>query len=122
MANDKGSAGMIAQVGVILFFVIGFILLPLLPWAEIGLPTGAQLPPIVIGPFSIDLNALHLNGLYDAANSQLPQLVKKVQNDPNYQFCVYSFFLGMAMIASAIGLHLVGREESEEKTVLPAKK
>jgi len=125
MPKDNGSARMIASVGVIIFFVIGFILLPILPWAEIGgsnLPAGAHLPPIVVGPFSIDLNSLGLNGLYDAVSNQLPMVVKKVENDPNYQYYVYSFFLGVAMIAAAIGLHLMGREESEEKTVLPVKK
>src|SRR5262249_18630071 len=100
MANGKGSAGLAALHGVRIIFGIGFIVLPLLPWAEIGLPTGAQVPPIVIGPFSVDVSVFH--GLFDAANAQLPALVKKVQNDPNYQYYVYSFFLGVAMIAASI--------------------
>jgi len=107
-------------VGTGLFFVAGFILLPLLPWAEIGLNVGEALKPVTIGPFSLDLKPL--NGLYETVFSALPERLKNLKDDPNYPFYIYSFFLGIAMTCAAIGLALVGREEAEEKTVLPAKK
>jgi hypothetical protein len=114
MANK--STGQIANIGVLLFFGVGFLLLPMLPWAELGLTSG----PAQIGPFTISLSAL--DGLYKAAFDVLPERLKTLKDDPNYSFYVYSFILGLAMISASIGLNLVGREESEEKTILPVKK
>jgi hypothetical protein len=34
----------------------------------------------------------------------------------------YALFMGLAMVAAAIAIVIVGREEAEEKTVLPVKK
>ncbi len=48
-------------------------------------------------------------------------MVRAAQTDKNFPFYVYSSFLGLAMIAGAIALNFVGREETE-KTVLPTKK
>lgn len=114
MANK--STGLLATIGVLLFFGVGFLLLPMLPWAELGLKSG----PAQIGPFSVSFSAF--DGLYKAAYDGLPERLKNLKDDPNYSFYVYSFFLGIAMISASIGLNLVGREESEEKTILPVKK
>lgn len=40
----------------------------------------------------------------------------------NFPYYVYSVFLGLAMLAGAIAIQAVGREDSEEKTILPIKK
>ena len=101
--------------------IAGFGLLVLLVWAEMGLPSGTQAAILQIGPFSLDLNGLKV--LFDSVNGMLPAFVKKVQGDPNYNFYVYSFLLGIAFIVAGVGLHLLGREDDEEeKTVLPVKK
>jgi len=34
----------------------------------------------------------------------------------------YSFFLALALVVASIGIVLIGREEAEEKTILPVKK
>ena len=54
--------------------------------------------------------------------SSLLDVAHGVQNDPNFQFYAYFFFLGMALIAASVALIIVGREEPQEKTVLPIKK
>jgi len=40
----------------------------------------------------------------------------------NYGDYAYALFMGLAMVAAAIAIVIVGREEAEEKTVLPVKK
>lgn len=122
MSDKNESALMLTRVLAFVCAAACLLLAFFLPWAEIGLPFGDKLPSVAIGPFLIDLNAMHLNGWYDAAHGQLKDLPEKLKNDPNLKFYVYSFLLGVAMIAAAIGLNLIGREESEEKTVLPVKK
>lgn len=122
MASDNDAPKVTTIAGVALFTIAGFVLLALLPWAEIGMPTGAHLPAVVIGPFNLDLNAVPVHGLYDASAGFLNGMLTKLKNDPNASFYAYSFFLGIALIAAPIGLSLVGREEAEEKTILPVKK
>lgn len=74
----------------------------LMPWAELGFPE--PLP--------------QLTKLRQALAVQLPGA-----SDPQvFVYYVYSFFLGLALLSAAVGLWLEGREESEEKTILPVKK
>jgi hypothetical protein len=40
----------------------------------------------------------------------------------NFGDYAYVMFMGLAMVAAAIAIVIVGREEAEEKTVLPLKK
>ncbi len=45
-----------------------------------------------------------------------------LSQDPNFQYYIYALFLGLAMTVAAIAINVIGREDSEEKTVLPLKK
>jgi len=49
-------------------------------------------------------------------------LAGDLQKDQNFQYYTYAFFLCLAMTAAAVAINVVGREDSEEKTVLPLKK
>jgi hypothetical protein len=89
-----------------------------MPWAELGLPTTAQDFP---GPLKGLVTSLGLGGLFESVRQQVVNGILKVEHDPNFNFYVYSFFMGIAMIAAAIGICVVGREDAEEKTVLPSK-
>lgn len=89
-----------------------------MPWAELGLPTTAADFP---GPMKAMVEALGLTGLFESVRQQVVNGILKVEHDPNFNFYVYSFFMGFAMIAAAIGICVVGREDAEEKTVLPTK-
>jgi hypothetical protein len=46
----------------------------------------------------------------------------ELQKDANFQYYIYALFLGLAMTAAAIAINVIGREDAEEKTVLPLKK
>jgi hypothetical protein len=120
-SDDKnGSSGAIGAIGVLVFAGVCIILALVLPWAEIGLPATASAATFEFGPWNVSLGPLV--DLCKSISSTAGGLLKAGQNDPNFNFYVYSCFLGLAMTAAAIGLHLVGREESEEKTILPVKK
>ncbi len=47
---------------------------------------------------------------------------KALSSDPNFPYYVYSFFLALALSTSALAISIVGRLDSEEKTILPLKK
>jgi len=49
-------------------------------------------------------------------------LVGDLQKDQNFQYYIYALFLCLAMAAAAVAINVVGREDSEEKTILPLKK
>lgn len=58
----------------------------------------------------------------EPARQAVADLARHLQDDPNFQYYIYALFLGLAMTAAAVAINLVGREEAEEKTVLPLKK
>jgi len=96
-----------------------FVLTWFMPLAELGL-----LNPLDKMPPEIKAWA-ESSGFISTAQSlhqSILGLVAGIQSDPNFQYYVYALFLGLAMTAAAIGINVVGREESEEKTVLPVKK
>jgi hypothetical protein len=43
------------------------------------------------------------------------------KEDPNYQYYAYCLFLGLALIAAGVAIAVVGRLESEERTIIPQK-
>lgn len=43
------------------------------------------------------------------------------KEDPNVQYYAYSLFLGLALVAAGIAIAVVGRLESEERTIIPTK-
>jgi hypothetical protein len=86
---------------VALLGVLTLLLTFLMPWAELGLPPA--------GP---------LAGLQTA----LMEAYGSAHKDPNFQYWIYSLFLALALIAAALANHIVGREDAEEKLILPIKK
>ncbi len=88
------------SIVVVIFALLTLGAAVFMPWAELGLPPG-PLEPV---------------------RQSLMGMFSGVQNSPNFNFYVYSLFLGLALIAAAIAHNLIGREDSEEKTVLPVKK
>jgi hypothetical protein len=48
--------------------------------------------------------------------------LKKAGAESRFGDYAYSLVMGLAMVAAAIGIAAIGREEAEEKTVLPVKK
>lgn len=111
MASGKGP---IASLFVILFAGACLVLTLFMPWAELGLPVGKEVPEILQA----------MAGLFEQVKQSAPELVGKLEEgDPNLQYYLYSIFLALAMCAAALGLGIVGRDEnSDEKTVLPVKK
>jgi hypothetical protein len=63
---------------------------------------------------------LKIAGKFDSVHAA--DLSKLIAEDPNYPYYLYSFFLGAALIASAIAICAVGRLDAEEETVIPVKK
>lgn len=97
---------------VFLFAVACLGLTALMPAAELGYlnPTAPQ-----------DAAQQALASLEPARQAVL-DFAKHLHDDPNFQYYVYALFLGLAMTAASVAINLVGREEAEEKTVLPLKK
>ncbi|GEM_PF-3489405 len=109
MPDDKGPVAKIFCLLTVVFAAGCLLMALFMPWAELGLPAT---PP---GPLQA------LAGLYGGGQGLIQAMVRAAQTDKNFPFYVYSSFLGLAMIAGAIALNFVGREETE-KTVLPTKK
>lgn len=111
-SNNKKSLGIIAVLAVVLFAVACLALTLVMPWAELGMPD-TNLPAALKG----------LSGFYEAVRGVLPKLMANVGGDPNFRYYVYSCFLALAMVAAAIALCIVGRDDTaDQKTVLPVKK
>ena len=90
----------------------------LLPWAEYGLLSGQS----SMSEFGKQLaTTLGLTGLIDAVSGFTASTFPDLKSDANAAYYVYGFFLGLALISAAIGINVIGREDSEEKTVLPLK-
>lgn len=125
MSNDAK----LVIVGVVALMVVA-ISLTLMPWAESGfgfepqkLPEWSQHIFDANGPFA------SLKPLGDWAQQALTSKVdkgdlnKSNQIDPilagNY---MYALAMGAAMTLAAIAIMYVGKEDAEEKTILPVKK
>jgi len=52
----------------------------------------------------------------------LTEYLKTQGAQKNFGDYAYALFMGMAMVASAIAIVIVGREDAEEKTIIPVKK
>jgi hypothetical protein len=94
-----------------------------MPWAELGLPTSATAIP---EPAKSVLSAVGMSGIFDGLGGlkeQAAAIVKSVpSHDTNFAYYVYSVFLALAMTAAALAILIVGKEDAEEKTILPEKK
>ena len=91
-----------------------------MPWAELGFLTSPD-PTGTWEPLMKFVNASGLSGLLQQASSFVAGILSGIKTDPNSSYYIYSLFLGLALIAAAVGINVVGREDSEEKTVLPQK-
>jgi hypothetical protein len=84
-----------------LFAFMCLVLTGFMPWAELGLPAD--------GP---------LGSLREPFLSAFAH----VQGKQGSEYYVYATMLGLALIAAAIAINVVGRLDAEEKTILPLKK
>lgn len=116
MPSNSAPKAVIVTVLVLTFAGLCLAFVLFLPWAELGMPVGDKIPPVMGA----------LSNLYDTAHSRVPELVSGALRDEKFknvsQYYVYSFFLAASLIAAAIALNCAGRDESEEKTVLPMRK
>jgi hypothetical protein len=64
-----------------------------------------------------------LAGLKDIGDSvaKMPAFAE-MNKDPNAPYYLYAVFLGVAMMLASVAINVIGREDAEEKTVLPVKK
>jgi hypothetical protein len=91
----------------------------MMPWAEYGVFT----PNVNVGSdWGRDLaKNLHITDMLQPAMSFVNSNFAYLQGDVNAPFYIYGFFMAMALISAAIGIAVIGREDAEEKTVLPLK-
>jgi len=95
----------------------------LMPWAELGMDASFQNWPEWLKWLSINLN-IPLPDYSNLANyaSEWTEHLKKAGAESRFGDYAYALVMGLAMIASAVGIAAIGREDGEEKTVLPVKK
>lgn len=103
----------LAIILVLLFAAACLLLTLLMPLAELGLLNPGTAPAVP----SQELTQ-RLEPLREAVSG----FASHLHDDPNFQYYVYALFLGLAMTAAAVAINVVGREEAEEKTILPSKK
>ncbi|MBX9771129.1 MAG: hypothetical protein K2X29_07145, partial [Candidatus Obscuribacterales bacterium] len=90
----------------------------MMPWAEYGLLT----PSIPGSEFGADLaKTLHISDLLNPVIAFVNSNFSYLKDDVNAPYYVYGFFMAMALVSAAIGIAVIGREDAEEKTVLPMK-
>jgi hypothetical protein len=90
-----------------------------MPWAELNF--GWQFPPwlrVILVPIGVPKIFQELQPLAD----KIRNLLLQAGAENHFGDYAYMAFLALAMIAAAIAIHLIGREEAEEKTLLPQKK
>lgn len=115
----KGLNALLAIAGGVLCIALTLTM----PWAELGMDASFQQWPEWLKWLSTNLNVPLPN--YDFMNNYATEWtahLKKAGAESRYGDYAYSLVMGLAMIASAIGIAAIGREEGEEKTVLPVKK
>lgn len=115
---------------IIMVLVAAFALLTLV--STLFMP-GAELLPAQVNPSPPQHGELPrptaiMDIFYDIGDAALKltghqgSIKDVITNNPNTPFYVYSVFLGIALVSSAIAINAIGRFDSEEKTVLPVKK
>lgn len=95
----------------------------LMPWAELGMNGTFDNWPLWLR-WTSEHTGLHLPdyAAVSGLGADWTSYLQKNGADKNLGDYAYSLVMGLAMIAAAIGIAAVGREEAEEKTVLPVKK
>ena len=90
-----------------------------MPLAEAGLLNDPQKISDAVKTWA---TVLHMPTDVSALQAPVASFIAGVQKDPNCQYYVYALFLGLAMVCASIAINVVGREDAEEKTILPVKK
>jgi len=95
----------------------------LMPWAELGMNGTFDNWPLWLRWVHENL-LLPLPNYDQVANlgASWSEYLKKAGAESRLGDYAYSLVMGLAMIAAAIGIAAIGREEAEEKTILPVKK
>lgn len=115
----KGLNALLAIAGGVLCIVLTLTM----PWAELGMDASFQQWPEWLKWLSTNLNVpLPDYAFMSNYATEWTAHLKKAGAESRYGDYAYSLVMGLAMIASAIGIAAIGREEGEEKTVLPVKK
>jgi hypothetical protein len=95
----------------------------LMPWAELGMTGALNSWPLWLRWISEHTGiGLPDYAIVSGLGADWTSYLQKNGADKNLGDYAYSLVIGLAMIAAAIGIAAVGREEAEEKTVLPVKK
>ncbi|MBA4027276.1 MAG: hypothetical protein C0473_03445 [Cyanobacteria bacterium DS3.002] len=95
----------------------------LMPWAELGMTGAPDAWPLWLRWVNENLGLPLPN--YDqvaSLSTGWSEYLKKAGAESRFGDYAYSLVMGLAMVAAAIGIAAIGREEAEEKTVLPVKK
>jgi hypothetical protein len=95
----------------------------LMPWAELGMNGAFDNWPLWLR-WTSEHTHLPLPDYAAWAGTAANWTAYLTKNgaEKNLGDYAYSLVMGVAMIAAAIGIAAIGREEAEEKTVLPVKK
>lgn len=95
----------------------------LMPWAELGMNASYENWPQWLRWLSTNLG-FSLPDYAGAAQlgAQWTEMLKKAGAEHRLGDYAYSLVMGIAMIGAAVGIAAIGREDAEEKTVLPVKK
>jgi len=112
------------RIFVVLFALACVGVTVLMPWAELRMPESqeqaAQIMPDFIRPLSVMVAPVA--GPLSDVRKMVEQKLPGAKDQQTFNYYVYSLFLGLALIAAAFAINAIGREDTEEKTVLPVKK
>lgn len=95
----------------------------LMPWAELGMNGTLSNYPLWLRWVNTHLGVpLPSYDQVSGMATSWSQYLKGAGAESHFGDYAYGLVAGVAMIASAIGIAAIGREEAEEKTVIPVKK
>ncbi len=95
----------------------------LMPWAELGMSGALNRWPLWLRWINTNLGIpLPSYDQVSGLATSWSQYLKGAGVQSGLGDYAYALVVGVAMTASAIGIAAIGREEAEEKTVIPVKK
>jgi hypothetical protein len=115
---NKGQGLSVILLGVFVAACLGMTFF--MPWSELGFMTSAE-PTGTWVPLMNFVNSTGLSGLLAVGSGAVCGILNGIKSNPDSSYYIYSFFCGLALIAAAFGINVIGREDAEEKTVLPQK-
>ncbi len=111
----KGPTDILVWIFAFLCFSVSIVLLP---WSELGF--NGHFPPWLAWAFDPIGLAAFFNSIPGA--TAIEDLLKQQGAKDNFGNYAYALFMFAALILGAIAIVLIGREDAEEKTILPLKK